>query len=96
MAQIPGGWSEPKDADKDIQKICDQVKDKVQKMTGQNYHAFKAIQYKKQTVNGYNFLIKVLAGEKDYLHLRLFQASSSKAVIELKGVEQHKTKGDPL
>ncbi|XP_077952767.1 cystatin-A-like [Gasterosteus aculeatus] len=96
MAKVPGGWSETKEATKDTQKICDQVKDQVEKWTGQNYRTFKAVVFREQIVKGKNFLIKVFAEDDDYLHLSVFEALPCDGGIELKGVEQHKTKGDPL
>ncbi|KAL6097813.1 csta [Pungitius sinensis] len=92
-----GGWSEPEEATEDTQRICDQAKDQVQKTTGQNYQEFKAVLYREQVVEGFNFLIKVFAGEEDYLHLSLFLALDCYGGgIVLKDVEQHKTKEDPL
>ncbi|XP_040023673.2 cystatin-B-like [Gasterosteus aculeatus] len=97
MAKICGGWSEPQEATEETQKICDQVKDQVEKITDQKHQVYKAVLYREQIVAGQNFLIKVFAGEDDYLHLFVFRAlPCDGGRIELNGVEQHRTKGDPL
>ncbi|XP_054479276.1 stefin-1-like [Anoplopoma fimbria] len=94
-----GGWSETKDATDETQKICNQVKDQVEKRSGKKYRDFEAVKYRAQFLaGGEHVLIQVHVGAEDYIHL-----SISKIVgtlkgqnYELRGVEQHKTKEDPL
>lgn len=53
----------------------------------------------KYSFRGPKFLLlflQVFAEDDDYLHLSVFEALPCDGGIELKGVEQHKTKGDPL
>ncbi|XP_049421885.1 cystatin-A-like isoform X3 [Epinephelus fuscoguttatus] len=96
MATDMGGWSETKDATEETQTICDQVKDQVEKKTGENYVVFTAIKYRNQIVAGENFLIKVDVGE-DYNHLSIYRKLPRKVEeVVLRGVEQHRTKDDPL
>ncbi|XP_042366664.1 cystatin-B-like [Plectropomus leopardus] len=96
MACLVGQWLTTKDATEETQFICDQVKDQVLALTGMNYVAYTAIQYRNQIVAGENFLIKVDVGE-DYNHLsvqHLPKVSGDEFV--LRGVEQHRAKEDPL
>lgn len=96
------GWSETEDATVVTQAICNLVKDQVEKQTGKNYGEFKAVKYRIKNVEGGQlFVIKVHAGGADYIHLSVFQipllvhgAPDPKEI--LRGVEQHKTKDDPL
>ncbi|XP_049421854.1 cystatin-B-like isoform X1 [Epinephelus fuscoguttatus] len=101
MATDMGEWSETKDATEETQKICDQVKDQMEKKTGKNYGVYTAIKYRDlHLIGGTHYLIKVHVGGEDYIHLSVFQipllvhgAPDPKEI--LRGVEQHKTKYDP-
>ncbi|XP_028425653.1 cystatin-A1-like [Perca flavescens] len=96
-----GGWFEAQDATEETQKICDQVKHQVEEKTGKNYVEYKAIEYRNQLENGETFLIKVHVGGTDYIHLKvhqiiIFVREVPSTKVFLQGVEQHKTKDDPL
>ncbi|XP_049421893.1 leukocyte cysteine proteinase inhibitor 1-like [Epinephelus fuscoguttatus] len=88
------GWSETEDATV--------VKDQAEKQTGKKYREFKAVKYRIKNVEGGQLLvIKVHVGGADYIHLRVIQipllvhgAPDPKEI--LRGVEQHKTKDNPL
>ncbi|KAK5897862.1 hypothetical protein CgunFtcFv8_015328 [Champsocephalus gunnari] len=72
--QVPcGGWSGTEDATEETQKICEAVKDQVEKETNQKYVVYKAVKYRLQVVAGLKLTIKVFAGEEDYIHLSVFQ-----------------------
>ncbi|XP_042366662.1 leukocyte cysteine proteinase inhibitor 1-like [Plectropomus leopardus] len=93
-------WSKTENATEEIQHICDQVKVQVEKKTGKNYVEFKAVQYR-HSIGGELFLIKVHVGGTDYIHLRVLQFiwllhAVPQEVDILRGVEQHKTRDDPL
>ncbi|XP_042366666.1 stefin-C-like [Plectropomus leopardus] len=95
MANV-GGWSETKDATKEIQNLCNQVKLEVEKRTGLDYKVYKALKYRDQLVAGENYLIKVDVGA-DCLHLLLFQKLPCEGgQVEVLNVEQHKRRDDPL
>ncbi|KAL7373461.1 hypothetical protein ABVT39_007224 [Epinephelus coioides] len=100
MATDMGEWSETMDVTEETQKICDQVKDEVEKKTGENYGVYTAVKYR-EIVDEQSFLFKVHVEGEDYIHLSVFQiplladgAPDQKEI--LRGVEQHKTKDDPL
>ncbi|XP_049421883.1 stefin-C-like isoform X1 [Epinephelus fuscoguttatus] len=98
MATDMGGWSETKDATEETQTICDQVKDQVEKQTGKNYRVYKAVKYRDlHLCGGTHYLIKVDVGE-DYDHLMVVQVTGTRipSPPSLSGVEQHKTKDEPL
>ncbi|XP_033495103.2 leukocyte cysteine proteinase inhibitor 1-like [Epinephelus lanceolatus] len=96
------GWSETEDATEATKMICNLVKGQVEKQTGKNYGEFKAVKYRvKNVAGGQLFVIKVHVGGADYIHLSVFQipllvhgVPDPKEI--LRGVEQHKTKDDPL
>ncbi|XP_073344817.1 leukocyte cysteine proteinase inhibitor 1-like [Pagrus major] len=92
-----GGWGEPKDATKETQGICDQVKSLVEGKTHKIFQEFKAVEYRDQIVAGKNFLIKIHVGGHNYIHLFVFRdLPCNGGRLELLGVQQHKTKDDPL
>ncbi|XP_078018796.1 cystatin-A3-like isoform X2 [Epinephelus lanceolatus] len=98
MATDMGAWSETKDATEETQTICDQVKDQVEKRTGENYRVYKAVKYRDlHLCGGTHYLIKVDVGE-DYDHLMVVQVTGTQFPTppSLSGVEQHRTKDDPL
>ncbi|XP_042366663.1 stefin-C-like [Plectropomus leopardus] len=98
MAAEFGEWSKTLDATADIQMLCDQVKKEVEKITGQDYKVFKAVKYRiKSLCGGQFFVIKVDVGA-DYDHLNVHQITGLQHEVPptLHGVEQHKTKEDPL
>ncbi|XP_032364265.1 cystatin-A [Etheostoma spectabile] len=92
--QVPGGYGPTEDANQEIQEHCDQVKHQVEKDTGESYLEFKAIKYRRQTVKGTNFLIKVHVGGPDYVHLIVFRELGGK--VSLTKVQDHQTKDSPL
>ncbi|XP_019129228.2 stefin-C isoform X3 [Larimichthys crocea] len=92
-----GGWSETKDATKEIQSICDEVKCQVEEKTNKKYGIYEAVKYRGQVVGGMNYLIKVHVGCDDYLHIRVFQSlpcDGGKSVVNR--VEEGHHKCDPL
>ncbi|XP_044195635.1 leukocyte cysteine proteinase inhibitor 1-like isoform X3 [Thunnus albacares] len=91
---VPGKFSETKDATKETQKLCDQVKPEVEKKTGKKFKEYVAVTYREQIVAGTNFLIKVHVGGVQYIHLSVFEALDG--TVELNGVQENHTKDDPL
>ncbi|XP_042255883.1 cystatin-A-like [Thunnus maccoyii] len=91
---VPGAFSETKDATKETQKLCDQVKPQVEVKTGKKFKEFVAVNYSDQIVAGRNFLIKVHVGDIHYIILHVFQALDG--AVELKGALDNCTKDNPL
>ncbi|XP_049421866.1 cystatin-B-like isoform X12 [Epinephelus fuscoguttatus] len=99
MATDMGEWSETKDATEETQKICDQVKDQMEKKTGKNYGVYTAIKYRDlHLIGGTHYLIKVHVGGEDYIHLMVVQVTGTQVPSppSLSDVEQHKTGPNPL
>ncbi|XP_034036544.1 cystatin-B-like [Thalassophryne amazonica] len=99
IPQFPvlGGYSEVKDANEDIQKLCDQVKTQVEGKTGKNYKVYEAKQYKSQVVSGTNYIIKVHVGHGKYIHLEIYkQLPCYGGKVELSKVHVGKTLACPL
>ncbi|XP_030254241.1 cystatin-A1-like [Sparus aurata] len=92
-----GGWSETRDADKETQWICDQVRSLVQGETNKIYQEYRAIKYRIQVVAGTNYLIKVCVGGPSYIHLSVFQALPCYGgYLGLTGAQEDKTQDNPL
>ncbi|XP_039203661.1 cystatin-A-like [Crotalus tigris] len=95
----PGGLSPPKPATPEIQGFADQVKSKLEEATNQTFAKYKAILYRQQVVAGMNYFVKMQCGdeEKDYIHLRIFEALPVYGgQVELSGFQVDKTKDDPI
>ncbi|XP_067434624.1 cystatin-B-like isoform X3 [Thunnus thynnus] len=94
---VPGGFSETKDATKETQKLCDQVKPEVEVKRGKKFKEYVAVKYSKQIGAGANFLIKVHVGGDNYILLSVFEALDfNGGAVELKDVQENKTNEDPL
>ncbi|XP_047424810.1 cystatin-A5-like [Mugil cephalus] len=94
---ICGGFTEPRPATEEIQRICDEVKGQVEEQTKKKYGIFRALHYRSQVVAGTNYLIKVNSGPSSHLHVIVFEAlpchGGQKSVS---GLEEGHTKEDPL
>ncbi|XP_058041303.1 leukocyte cysteine proteinase inhibitor 1-like [Ahaetulla prasina] len=94
-----GGLSPPEPATAEIQGIANQVKDKLEDATNKRFATYEAILYCAQVVAGKNYFIKMRCGdkEKDYVHLRIFQALPVQGgQVELSSFQVDKTKDDPI
>ncbi|XP_061878139.1 cystatin-B-like [Entelurus aequoreus] len=97
---MPGGLSELKIGDADVQQICDSVKPDAEKTANRSFKNFTAMLYKTQLVAGTNYFIKVhVEGEdhihvkaEEYVHLRVFKPLPCDAKkLELGDMQQHKS-----
>ena len=55
----PGGFSEPREVDDEIQDVLKKIRDQVEEQQGKQFETFEAVKYARQTVAGTNFIIKV-------------------------------------
>uniref|UniRef100_A0AAX7U5R0 Cystatin domain-containing protein n=1 Tax=Astatotilapia calliptera TaxID=8154 RepID=A0AAX7U5R0_ASTCA len=55
-----GGLTEEKEADEEVQKICDAMKPHAEQKAERNFKVFIAQSYKTQVVAGTNYFIKVM------------------------------------
>ncbi|XP_015754764.1 PREDICTED: cystatin-A-like [Acropora digitifera] len=71
----PGAYTEERKAAKEVQKICDQVKDQAEAKAGTTFDKFQAISYRSQVVAGTNYIIKVNVGDtpSNYVHLYVYE-----------------------
>ncbi|XP_047424708.1 cystatin-A-like [Mugil cephalus] len=92
-----GGFTEPRPATEEIQKICDEVKGHVEERTNKKYEIFTALEYRSQVVAGTNYLIKVNSGPTSHLHVIVFEAlPGDGGQKSVSGLEEGHTKDDPL
>lgn len=71
--QKPGGKSQIKEADEEIQNICDQVKSEIESKNSKTYSKFKAVSYSHQVVAGINYFINVDVGDENIIQIKVFK-----------------------
>ncbi|XP_069493423.1 leukocyte cysteine proteinase inhibitor 1-like [Ambystoma mexicanum] len=98
MPRLVGGYTEDREATPEVQAIADQVKEQVEKETGQNFETFCVLNYRSQLVNGTNYLMKIGTGGDSYVHARVHVpfANSEDSKPTLTGVLPCKKKEDQL
>ncbi|KAI5610565.1 cystatin B, partial [Silurus asotus] len=101
MAVRCGGPSAVKAANKKVQKICDEVKPRVEEKAGRTFNVFTAKSYTTQVVAGTNYFIKV--GHKhtyideECVHLRVYKMlPHAGEKLELTGLQTKKSYQDAI
>ncbi|KAK6169441.1 hypothetical protein SNE40_020498 [Patella caerulea] len=69
---LTGGWSELKTEDADIQKLCDLIRDDLEKRVGRKFTKYRAVEYKSQVVAGMNYIVKIHVGNGESIHVQFF------------------------
>ncbi|KAK2814899.1 hypothetical protein Q7C36_023165 [Tachysurus vachellii] len=97
MSFVCGGPSEAMVADKEVQKICDEIKSQAEKKAGRTFRVFTAKSYKTQLVAGRNFFIKVHVGGQEFAHVRVYETlPHAGGKLELHGIQTPKAQHDPI
>ncbi|XP_076868789.1 cystatin-B-like [Brachyhypopomus gauderio] len=97
MPLLCGGTTEAKDANDEVQKICDEIKSSAEEKAGKTFEIFSAKSYKSQVVAGTNYFIKVHVGGEDYVHLRVYQKLPCEgSTLSLHGLQMSKVHQDPI
>ncbi|CAN9506295.1 unnamed protein product [Ophioblennius macclurei] len=92
-----GGLGEPKEADEEIQQICDATKAHAEEKAGKTFSVFKAHSYSRQVVAGTNYFIKVHVGDDKHVHIRVFKALPHVGSgPQLHSLQEGKTIQDPI
>ncbi|XP_068935728.1 cystatin-A5-like isoform X1 [Petaurus breviceps papuanus] len=94
---LRGGLSETKPATPEIQKIVDEVKPQFEEKTKEKYDSLKVIEYRRQTVAGNMYYVKVHLGGDQYAHLKIYEPlPQTNKPIELSDYQTCKTKEDDI
>ncbi|XP_020622042.1 cystatin-B-like [Orbicella faveolata] len=92
-----GQLSEEKKATKEVQDICDEVKNRAEYKGKASYDQFDAVSFKTQLVSGTHYFIKVHVGNNSYVHLRVFKCLPHiGSHLELHAMKTGLTKEDSL
>jgi cystatin-A/B len=97
---IPGGVSDFKPANDEVQQLAESVKDSLSTMLSaekrNKMHPYKAVSYRSQVVAGVNYFIKVeIDNGKEYLHLRVHKPLGENAKPSLaRHQESHSAHSD--
>ncbi|XP_050954556.1 cystatin-B-like isoform X2 [Labeo rohita] len=97
MPLLCGGTTEAKDADEEVQKICDEMKSHAEGKAGRKFDVFIAKSYKTQLVAGTNYFVKVHVGGDEYIHLRIYQNLPCYGEnLKLSNIQASKAHHDPI
>ncbi|XP_043082686.1 cystatin 14a, tandem duplicate 2 [Puntigrus tetrazona] len=97
MPLLCGGTSEAKDANEEVQKICDEMKSHAEDKAGRTFDVFTAKTFKTQVVAGTNYFVKVHVGGDEYIHLRVYKTlPHAGETLQLTSIQASKTHHDPI
>lgn len=91
-----GGIGATKEADEEIQAVCNQMKAAVEQKCSKSYTEFTAKQYATQVVAGMNYFIKVHVGDDKHIHIRAYKPLPGQGDLQLINVLEGKTETDPI
>ncbi|XP_031552718.1 uncharacterized protein LOC116289913 [Actinia tenebrosa] len=98
-----GPWtnlSQKKDADPEVQSICDEIKADAERETKKMFIQFQAKFYYTQGdyQSGTHFFVKVNVGADSFVHIWVYrcQPMVAQKFHTLKGIQDNKTESDPL
>ncbi|XP_027030866.1 cystatin-B-like [Tachysurus fulvidraco] len=87
MPLLCGGTSEEKEANEEVQKICDEMKSHAEEKAGRTFDVFTAKSYKTQ----------VHVGDEEFAHLRVYKMlPHAGEKLELHGIQTPKAHHDPI
>ncbi|KAI5092100.1 cystatin B [Silurus meridionalis] len=97
MDVICGGPSPVEAANEEVQKICDEVKTRVEEKAGRTFNVFTAKSYTTQVVAGTNYFIKVQVSDVECVHLRVYKMlPHAGEKLELTGIQTKKSHQDAI
>ncbi|KAG9283316.1 cystatin-B [Astyanax mexicanus] len=97
MPMLCGGTTEEKEANEEVQKICDEMKTHAEQKAGKTFDVFSARSYKTQLVAGTNYFVKVHVGGEEFVHLRVYKMLPHYGgKLELTSMQSSKAHHDPI
>jgi cystatin-A/B len=97
MPVVCGGTSAEREADAEIQSICDQLRGEVEDKSGKKFTEYTALKVCSQVVAGTNYFVKIHVGNEECVHARIFRPlPHTGAPPSVHSVQVSKTKHDQL
>jgi len=93
---MPGGLSEERSADNDVQELIEKVREAAEEKAGKSFAQYTAVSYSTQVVAGTNYFVKVNVGG-EHVHLRVFvPLPYTRKEPALTSLQLGKTEEDPI
>jgi cystatin-A/B len=92
-----GGTSEPRPADAEIQKLCEELRASLEEKSGKKFAEFTVLLVSSQVVAGTNYFVKIHVGGEECVHARIFRPLPHTGEgPQVHSVQLSKTKDEPL
>mmetsp|Transcript_4517 Transcript_4517/g.7317 ORF Transcript_4517/g.7317 Transcript_4517/m.7317 type:complete len:100 (+) Transcript_4517:22-321(+) len=94
---LPGGIKASSGVSADAAAVANSARASIEKKAGKEFTVFEPVQVSTQTVAGTNYFFKILVGENEYIHARVFKdLPHNNSAVSCHSVQLNKSLGDTL
>jgi cystatin-A/B len=90
----PGGLSNVRPADEEINLIVQSVKPEIESKAGRTFADLKPVSYSTQIVAGMNYFVKLASPDGSFIHVRIFRDLQRN--VSVHSIQTGKTETDEL